>query len=384
MISAARLAWLQLRRQKFRLAVALAGVAFAVVLMFMQFGFRDALFRSAVNVHQRLKADVVLIHPHYNIVAFPTSITRRRLYQALGFDGVESVTPLYTALGRWKNPDTGKTRDVFVIGVDPAADVLDIAGVDAARETIRYPNVVLYDELSRPEFGPVAATVQAGRELVTEVSEHEVKVQGLFRLGTSFGIDATIVTSDLNFLRIFPYRDPGAISAGLVRLRPGADPAVVRDVLAAALPDDVEVLTKDEYMDREIRYWATATPIGYVFSFGVVMGLVVGAIIVYQILFADISDHLAEYATLKAMGYANRFLAGVVLMEAFILAVGGYLPGLALCRWLYGVTESATMLPMQLSARRGGTVLVLTVVMCWVSGLVAMRKLRAADPADVF
>jgi len=384
MISAARLAWLQLRRQKVRLSVALAGVAFAVVLMFMQFGFRDALFLSAVNLHRRLRADVVMIHPHYNIVAFPTSITRRRLYQALGFDGVASVTPLYTSLGRWKNPETGKTRDVFVIGVDPATDVLDIPDIDARRDTIRYPNVVLYDELSRPEFGPVAATLRSGRELVTEVSEHQVSIVGLFRLGTSFGIDATIVTSDLNFLRIFPYHDPGAISAGLIRLRPGVDPAAVRDALVAALPHDVEILTKDAYMDREVHYWATATPIGYVFSFGVVMGLVVGAIIVYQILFADISDHLAEYATLKAMGYANRFLAGVVLMEALILAVGGYLPGLALCRWLYGVTQSATMLPMRLSAQRAAIVLCLTVVMCWVSGLIAMRKLRAADPAEIF
>src|SRR6185436_18363977 len=171
MISAARLAWLQLRRQKVRLSVALAGVAFAVVLMFMQFGFRDALFLSAVNLHRRLRADVVMIHPHYNIVAFPTSITRRRLYQALAFDGVASVTPLYTALGRWKNPLSGTTRDVFVIGVDPAAEVLDIPEVNARRDTIRYPHVVLYDELSRPEFGPVPATVRGGQDVVTEVSE---------------------------------------------------------------------------------------------------------------------------------------------------------------------------------------------------------------------
>src|SRR3989454_12725558 len=83
----------------------------------------------------------------------------------------------------------------------------------------------------------------------------------------------------------------------------------------------------------------------YVFTFGVIMGLVVGGIIVYQILFADISDHLAEYATLKAMGYTNRYLAALVLMEALILAVGGYLPGLAVCHWLYCITQSATMLP---------------------------------------
>ena len=384
MISAGRLAWLQLRRQKIRLAVALAGVGFAVVLMFMQFGFQDALFRSAVNVHERLKADIVIIHPYYNIIALPTSIARRRLYQALAFDGVDSVTPLYTAIARWKNPVTGNTRSIFVMGIDPTVDVLDIPEVNARRQIIRYPNVVLYDELSRPEFGPVADSVRAGRDVVTEVGEHAVTVKGLYRLGTSFGVDASLVTSDLNFLRMFPYRDPGMISAGLVRVRAGADARVVRDALAAGLPHDVEVLTKDDYMAREIRYWATSTPIGYVFSFGVVMGLVVGAIIVYQILFADVADHLAEYATLKAMGYRNRFLAGVVLMEALILAVGGYVLGISLCSRLYGMAGSATNLPIQLSAGRSGLVLALTVLMCGMSGLVAMRKLRTADPAEIF
>ncbi|HJQ84686.1 MAG TPA: ABC transporter permease DevC [Candidatus Binatia bacterium] len=384
MISAARLAWLQLRRQKVRLAVALAGVAFAVVLMFMQFGFRDALFRSAVNVHQRLDADLVLVHPHYTIIALPIPIPRSRLYQALAFDGVESVTPLYCSLGRWKNPEDGSERNALVIGVDPAVHVLDVPGLESQRGFIRYPNAVLWDELSRPEFGPVASMFRADREVVTELAKHQVTVKGLVQLGVSFGIDATVITSDLNFLRIFPFRDPGAISAGLVRLRAGADAGAVRAALVAALPRDVDVLTKAEYMEREVGYWASATPIGYVFSFGVVMGLVVGSIIVYQILFTDISDHLAEYATLKAMGYANRFLAGVVLMEAAILAIAGFVPGLALGRWLYGLTETATMLPMRVSAERGGLVLVLTVVMCWVSGLAAMRKLRAADPADIF
>jgi putative ABC transport system permease protein len=384
MNSAAGLAWHQLRRQKVRFAVAIAGVAFAVVLMFMQVGFRDALFLGAVNLHQRLEADLVLIQPNYNILAFPTTFSRRRLYQALGFRGVRSVTPLYTAVGRWKNPVTGRTRDIFTIGIDPSEEVLDIPEVNARRTVIRYPDVVLYDELSRPEFGPVAATLRAGEEVVTEVSQRRVTVEGLFPLGVSFGIDATIITSDLNFLRLFPYRTPGSISLGLIRAEPGADPRTVRDRLAAALPKDVEVLTKQEYMDREIHYWATATPIGYVFTFGVVMGLVVGGIIVYQILFADISDHLAEYATLKAMGYTNRYLAALVLMEALILAVAGYLPGLAVCHWLYGITQSATMLPMRLTAERAVLVLGLTAVMCAGSGVVAMRKLRAADPADIF
>src|SRR6266850_2473921 len=193
MISAARLAWLQLWRQKVRLAVALAGVAFAVVLMLMQLGFQDALFTSAVVVHRRLAADIVLIHPNYNILPYPALFSRRRLYQALGFDGVESVTPLYTGLGRWKNPLTGLSRTIFVIAIDPAEQVLDLPEVRAARPLMQYPDAVLFDELSRPEFGPVAETLRAGDDLDTEVSGRRVSVKGVFRLGCSFGIDGTIV-----------------------------------------------------------------------------------------------------------------------------------------------------------------------------------------------
>jgi putative ABC transport system permease protein len=137
-------------------------------------------------------------------------------------------------------------------------------------------------------------------------------------------------------------------------------------------------------MEREKAYWATATPIGFVFNFGVIMGFVVGAIIVYQILFADVTDHLAEYATLKAMGYPNRFLFSIVLQEAFILAVLGYLPGLALCAWLYRQTENATRLPMTLDLKLGLFVIAIAIVMCAVSGMVAVRKIRSADPAEIF
>jgi putative ABC transport system permease protein len=384
MISPPRLAWLQLRKEKVRATVALAGVAFAVLLMAMQLGFMDALFRSAVTAHRALFADIVLIHPHWQMMAHPLQFSRRRLYQARGYSGVAAVTGVYTALGRWKNPDTGRTRDIFAIGFDPAEDVLDVPGLHEQRALVRYPDVVLFDRFSRPEFGPIATRVDAGTEPATEVSHHQVTVRGLVQMGTSFGIDGTIVTSDLNFMRIFPYITPGMISIGLVRLEPGADAQAVRDMIAAGLPQDVAVLTKEQFIDREVRYWAEATPIGYVLSFGVTIGIIVGGIIVYQILFADIADHLREYATLKAMGYTNRYLASVVISESLILAVGGFLPGLGLARWLFRITESATRLPMQMTGARVGFILVLTIGMCCGSGLVAMRKLRAADPAEIF
>ena len=384
MMSAGRLAWLQLKREKVRLLVAIAGVAFAVLLILMQIGFQDALFASAVQVHQHLKGDVFLVNPHWSFLALPKTFPRRRLYQALGFEGVESVSPLYAMIGRWQNPVNGSTRDVFVLGVDPEYDVLDLPDANAGRHLFRYPDTVLWDEMARPEYGPVAATVRQDGALDAELSLHKVSVRGLFRLGTSFGIDGTVLTSDLNLRRMFPFRSLGAVSIGLIRLRPGTDPASVRAALTAGLPRDVAVLTKDEFMAREVSYWRTSTPIGFVFAFGTVMGLVVGAIIVYQILFADITDHLAEYATLKAIGYSNAYLVGVVFMEASVLALIGYLPGLAVSAWLYRLTRNATMLPLAVTPARSAMVLGLTLAMCWASGLIAIRKLGAADPADVF
>jgi putative ABC transport system permease protein len=384
MISSARLAWLQLRRQKIRLAVALAGVAFAVVLMLMQLGFQDALFRSAVNVHRRLKGDLFLFHPNYNVLAFPNYFPRVRLYQALGFPGVAWVTPIYTGMVPWKNPATGRTRDLLALGVDPSRDVVDIDEVRAQMALVRHPDVVLFDEFSRPEYGPVAATIAAGHEMTTEVLHRNVTVRGLFRMGTSFGVDGTIVTSDLNFARISPHVPLTRVTVGVIGLVPGADARAVQAVLRAALPHDVKILTRQEMIDAEVDYWARATPIGFVFTFGVVMGLVVGMIIVYQILFADITDHLKEYATLKAIGYTDRYLARVVITEASILAVVGFLPGLVISHRLYALTKQATMLPMSIEPERASHVLVLTLVMCCASAMIAVRKLRAADPADVF
>jgi putative ABC transport system permease protein len=384
MIRGVPLAWLQLTREKLRLLVAVAGVAFAVILIFMQLGFRDALFSSATRFHDALDGDLVLLSPTFDFLVQPKSFSRRRLQQARRWPEVEGVSPIYLGLYLWKNPDTGKTRSMFVVGIDPAGRAVSLPGVREQIELIRRPDVVLFDRASRPEYGAVAAAFASGAAVSTEVANRRVHVGGLFEMGTSFGVDGTVLTSDLNFLRIFPQREKGLIDIGLIRLRPGVDAAALRDAMAAEFPNDVMVLTKQDYVQREQHYWNTSTPIGYVFSFGVIMGFVVGAIIVYQILFADVSDHLAEYATLKAMGYPNRYLFGVVFQEAVLLAVLGYVPGVLICLGLYRLAGDATRLPMEMTLPLAASVLALAVVMCGASGAVALRKIRSADPAEIF
>jgi len=379
------LAWLQLTREPLRLTVAVAGVAFAVVLILMQLGFREALFESAVRYHESLDYDLALLSPKTPFIVYPQTFARARLYQTLGYEGVDEVTPVYLGQQVWKNPDDpAQTRLIFLMGIDPSHDVLDVPGIDDHWDRIRLADFVLYDRASRPEYGSVAARFEAGERVMTEVGDRRIEVAGLFKLGTSFGIDGSIITSDLNFLRLFPHRSPGAIDLGLVELEPGVDPDTVRDAIAASIPRDVEVLTRADFIAREKAYWDANAPIGYVFLFGVIMGLAVGGVIVYQILFSDVSEHLQEYATLKAMGYPNAYLFSVVLQESIILSLLGYVPGVAVTLGLYSMSTAATGLPLHMTAERAVSVLFLTLAMCSISGAIALRKVRSADPAEIF
>jgi putative ABC transport system permease protein len=378
------LAWLQLSREKMRLFVAIAGIGFADILMFMQLGFRDALFDSAVTLHKNLQGDIFLISPQSTAIIAMKSFPSRRLYQTLGFNGVKSVSSVYIDFGLWKNPENRQTRSILVLGFNPADSVLDLPQVKDNLESIKLSDVVLFDDASRPEFGPIAQQFKQGKDVTTEVASRRIRVGGLFTLGASFGADGNMITSDLNFLRLFPKRQEGLIDIGIVKLQPKTNVDEVIKNLKQRLPEDVKIFSKEEFIAFEKNYWQTGTAIGFIFALGTTMGFIVGIVIVYQILYTDVTDHLPEYATLKAMGYKNGYLLMVVFQEAIILSILGYFPGFALATGLYTLTRSATNLPMIMTLSRAIIVLILTIIMCGVSGAIAVRKLQAADPADIF
>ncbi|MCJ8279760.1 MAG: ABC transporter permease DevC [Rivularia sp. ALOHA_DT_140] len=378
------LAWLQLKREASRLAVALAGIAFADILMFMQLGFRDSLYYSNVRFHNSLKGDIVLINRQTSAILSMKRFSQKRLYQALDLQDVESVSPIYVDYTSWKNPNTGVPRNLLFIGINPQQNVLELPGLQENLNKIQSPNVVLYDRSSRKEYGPIVAEFEQGNDVRAEVRRKLVKVGGLFTLGASFGSDGNLITSDINFLRIFLNRQPGLIDIGLIKLKPGADANTVAQQLRSYLDKDVKVLTKQEFIDFEINFWASSTAIGFIFTLGTIMGFIVGTVIVYQILYTEVSDHLVEYATLKAIGYSHNYFLTVILQEALILAILGYLPGLAFALFLYEQARAATLLPVFMSTSRAITVLILTILMCFISGTIAVRKLKSADPADIF
>ncbi|MBD2133636.1 FtsX-like permease family protein [Sphaerospermopsis sp. FACHB-1094] len=378
------LSWLQLTREKTRLAVALSGIAFADILMFMQLGFRDALYYSNVRMHSSLKGDIVVINNQSNAVLAMKPFSQRRLYKALDVPAVESVHPIYLDYTTWKNPITGRPRSILTFAFNPEFNVFDLPGVEENINKLKMPDVVLFDRSSRVEYGSIASDFEQGKNVTAEVRRRRIKVAGLFTLGASFGADGNLITSDVNFLRIFNNRQRGLIDIGLIRLKPGSDVKQVAAYLRTYLPTDVNVFTKEEFIDFERNYWATSTAIGFIFTLGTIMGFIVGTVIVYQILYTEVTDHLSEYATLKAIGYTQNYLLTVILQEAFMLAVLGYIPGFACALFLYRVARDATLLPVFMSYYRAIMVLILTILMCFISGVIAMRKLRSADPADIF
>jgi len=378
------LGWLQLSHEKGRLLVALSGIAFADVLMFMQLGFQSALFESNTRLHQSMQADMFVISPQARNLANMSSFTRRRLYQAMDIPGVKSAEGMYVNIVDWKNPQTRNKTTVLVMGFNPDKQVFNLADVNRQQDTVKLPDTVLFDRASRGDYQEAIAQIEQGKTVTTEIERRTTTISGLFTVGASFIADGTLITSDQNFLRLFPRREASSVSLGLVQLQPGYDPKQMKTALNSHLGNDVKVLTKAEFIEFEKYYWQTNTAIGFIFSLGVGMGFMVGVIIVYQVLSTDVNSHIKEYATFKAMGYNNLYLLGVVFEEAIILAVLGFIPGAIAPLGLYYITRNATNLPLYMTLARALTVLALTMIMCIISGAIATRKLQSADPADMF
>lgn len=380
------ISWLQLSKEKLRLLVAMAGIGFADILMFMQLGFQAALYDSNTKIHQSLEGNLFLISTLSESLTYMESFSQRRLEQTLGAPGVESVSPIYVDVIRWRNPQNRHRSTILALGVDPSDRIFNLPEIQNNLAQTKLPDVVLFDRASSPKFGTVEITQQfeSGNSIITEIGGKRMKIGGLFAIGTSFAADGNFITSDLNFLRLFPHRNSGQIEIGVIQLRSGVDPQQVQQYLVTHLPQDVRVLTKAELIEFEEQYWATSTPIGYLFGLGVIMGFIVGSVIVYQILYTDVSNHLAEYATLKAIGYTDLYLLGVILQEALILVILGYLPGFAISLGLYQLARNATLLPIAMKLNRAILVLILTLLMCSLAGLLAVLRLRDADPADIF
>ena len=378
-------AWLQLKYQKIRFLIALSGVVFAVVIIFVQLGIRDAMFDSAVHFHQSLEGDCFIISNRSIGLVDMASFSQRRLSQALAFDEVEYVNPIYFGHARWKNPESRNSwRGIGMIGFDLRHQTFDLPGIKSNINRLQPIDTVLFDRNSRSEYGSIAEQFERDNSVITELSNRRVKVVGLFELGTSFAFEGHIITSDLNFLRIVNNREKGAINIGLIKLKAGTDPEKFKLNLQKYLPQDVKVFTKPEFINFEKNYWQTSNSIGFIFNMNVALCFVVGAVVVYQILYTNVSEHLKEFATLKAIGYSHQYLLNIVFQQALIIGILGYIPGFLITIIQYQFVQQATLLPIAMTWQRAVNILCATIIMCLIAGVSAVRKMKSANPADIF
>lgn len=386
------LAWLNLLHQKKRTLVAVAGVAFAVLLIFMQLGFYGAAEGTATLLYDELNFDIILISPQYIEVNRANTFPGNRLAQALAVNGVAEANPLYVTAASWRNQNApegapGKPQTIMVIAFRPQDQVFRRSGKDVQKYIDQYlgelqkPGRALIDKRSKSEFGE---TETLKNYYAVEIGVSRVELVGQFELGSGFSSNGVVLMSDETFRQALPYAPPNRPSLGLLRLEPGANPDKVIEDLKAHLPDDVRIFSRQQIAKRERDFWIKATSIGLIFQLGVGVALIVGVVFVYQVIASDISNRLHEFATLKAMGYGPGYLARTVLQQAIYIAAISYFPGLLATMLLYLVAREQTGIPIGMTLSRAIFVLVLTAAMCSISGVLALRKVQSADPADLF
>jgi putative ABC transport system permease protein len=379
------LAWRNAVSDPRRLLRSTSGIAFAVLLMLLQLGFRGAFLDSALEVIRSIDGDIVLTSATKFRFGYKDSFSRRQLYAARGVEGVEWARPIYGEWTRslWRNPQTNKTYNLQVLAFDPDQPVFLFPELEGRLLDLRQPDTAFADSRARRFVG----LAQEGTE--TELARRKLRIIGNFRLGPDFTTDGTLLTSDRTFLKFFALRPPEEVQPpdvefGIIKVKPGRNVDDVQRALRQVLPLSVVVRTKSELIGLEIAFQNDVSPVGPIFLLGTFIGFVVGMMISYQILYTDLSDQLSQYATLKAMGYDGRYLIRVVLQQASFYGLVGFGPALAVGIGLFHVIGEIALLPMRMTPGIALGSLVLTLTMCVLSGALAVRRVLALDPAEVF
>jgi putative ABC transport system permease protein len=401
------LAWKNLTHNKVRTSVALAGVGFAVILIFMQLGFLGAVRKTATQIYDALEFDLMLRSPAYLHLTEPRVFPRERIYQAASLPEVARARSFYLGLSEWQAPQPedgavetwqGDWRGIITMGVDPLDPPFTREALRAKAAMLTDPRFVLIDGKSKPEFGPRNGVRFDASDIGVETAlgSGRVRIVDVVELGTGLAANGACIANYEGFARACPWQPLDEVNFGLLTLKPGTDAEAARtrvqqllgapgaELETSARPADVEVLTRADVTEREEYRWVVQTPLGQIFKFGVWIALFVGVAIVYQVLSTDIANMMSEYATLKARGYPNRYLASVVLQQSVLLAIVGYAPSLLAAWGLYRLVGAQSGLPMVLTWQIAATVFALAIVMCSLSGMAALRKLFQADPAELF
>ncbi|MCX7702323.1 MAG: ABC transporter permease DevC [Gemmataceae bacterium] len=392
-------AWLNLTHHKPRFVLSILGISFAVVLMLVQVGFWRALMDSQTAMIRMLDADIFIISSTMSTITDIESFPQDRIDQARGVEGVAAARPFYIRYFPFVWRNAGYYEDevpewpirVLAFHPDQARPPIRVEALPnfpSLQDRLMAANTAALDVRSKPMYDAIRRWREGGpapRGIEREIAGIRIRIVDLFDLGTDFTTDGTLLMTADNLATLSGgHFALERAQFGLISVAPGADVDDVVSRLRRLLPDDVRVLSRSELIEEEEAFWSESTPIGFIFLLGLIVGFVVGVVICYQILSTEVTDHLSEFATLKAIGYDDRYVHGIVIQEALWLSMLGFIVGLAVGWPLYSFLADQTGLPLQLTIGRGMLILLLTVAMCIVSGVLAVRRIRTADPAEVF
>lgn len=385
------LALLNLRHNVNKTLLSAAGIGTAILLIFIQLGFRGAVENTAVMIYQELEFDCLVRSADYLHFVSANQFPQSVLDEIAGWPEVKHVRPFQVSLGNWLHPDGLNQRGVIVMGVDPDDSPFRPARVNEQLPKLQTSHQVLIDRQTHPEFGPINGASFSAEDVgrSTEVSGKSVVIAGLFNLGTGLTANGAILANRAGFSRLVPRADDQQVSLGLITLRPEVNAAAFVERLQSQFRTTsgqamVEILTRDAALQYETNRWVGETPIGFIFTLGVLIAFVVGAAIVYMVLASDVANRTSEYATLKAMGYSNGYLNRVVLGQAIYLSLFAFFPAWVLSLGVYRLTSQLANVPIEMNNARVLFVLILSLGMSVISGGLAVRKLWQAQPADLF
>jgi putative ABC transport system permease protein len=372
------LAWRILAHQKGRTALAIGGIFIAVLLIFVELGFFIAVPQGGMLIYDHMRFDLLVVSKKYVFQTESWQFPRARLEEARKNHDVAQASAVYLGGAKWQDPTGGIRLDISAIGFDPRSRAFDVPDIDRQIATLEKSDTVLVDSQTRSIFGPLTQ----GR--VVELNGRPTTIGGTYELGTGFLGLGIVLASAENFFRMSPGRPADTVNLGLLTLKPGADPDRVAQQLRAALPDDMQVFTRPELTAHEVRFWTTRTGTGLIFGSGLIVAVIVGIMVLYQTLATQITKQMPQFATMKAIGYTNLFLNGIVLSEAVSIMLIAFIPAFLAALGLYAVIRSQTLLPVIMSPTELGGVFAIVMAISVISAMLSVGRLRRADPAEVF
>lgn len=350
-------------------------VAVGVVVVFVEMGLLQGILDSQALVATLVRGDLIVMNKGRTDLHRWDKLNSIRLSQIRSIPGVARVMPIYEDHVSLRDPDDKRVRRVILFAFSPNDLPLGIGRRAKVSAALKMSDSFMFDRLSRPIFG----NIKTGQDI--EIDKHPMRVSGLVAMGPDIVNDGNIFVSDGQWLSRQPDAQP---IMGVIRVARNANVDNVRTEILSNLPEDITVLTPDEARKRENSATLGSTPIGLLFAVGMIAGIVIGTINCYQVLYTEVSDHLQQFATLKAIGFTHRFLQGVILTQAALLSGTGFAVGVILSALADAYIGSATMLPTQLHFLSASLVGLGTVAMCFFAGWIAIGRLHAADPAALY